>query len=89
MVSKCKKCDICDSFLVCRNEFTCQVTGKTYKIRSNLSYNSANVVYLISSKLCKNQCVGSAYRNSFKPGFRVHKNVVTTGKDRCAVAKHF
>ena len=60
MVSKCgKKCDICDNFLVCRNEFTCKVTGKTYKVKGNLSCNSANVVYLISCKLCKDQYVGS------------------------------
>ena len=25
-----KKCDICDNFLVCRKEFTCKITGKTY-----------------------------------------------------------
>ena len=82
-VSKCgKKCDICDNFLVCRNKFTCKDTGKTYKVRGNLSCNSANVVYLISCKLCKNQYVGCAYKNNFKPRFRVRK-------DRCGVAKHF
>ena len=90
MLSKCgKKCDICDNFLVCRNEFTCKVTGKTYKVRGNLSCNSANVVYLISCKLCKDRYVGSAYKNNFKPRFRVHKSDINTGKDRCGVAKHF
>ena len=89
-VSKCgKKCDICDNLLVCRNEFTCKVTGKTYKIRGNLLCNSANVVYLISCKLCKDQYVGSAYKNNFKPRFRVHKSDINTGKDRCREAKHF
>ena len=90
MVSKCgKKCDICDNFLVCRNELTCKVTGKTYKVRSNLSCNSANVVCSISRKLCKDQYVGSAYKNNFKPKFRVHKSDISTGKDRCRVVKHF
>ena len=90
MVSKCgKKCDICDNFLVSRNEFTSNVTGKTYKVRGNLSCSSANVVYLISCKLCKDQYVGSAYKNNFKPRFRVHKSDINTGKDRCGVAKHF
>ena len=90
MVSKCrKKCDICNNFLVCRNEFTCKVTGKTYKTRGNLSCNSANVVYLISFKLCKDQCVGSAYKNNFKGRFRIHIRHINTGKDRCDVAKHF
>ena len=47
------------------------------------------MVYLISSKLCKNQYVGSTYRNSFKSRFKVHKNVINIGKDNCGVAKHF
>ena len=46
MVSECgKNCVICYNFLVCRKEFTSKVTGKTYKVRGNLSCNSANVVY--------------------------------------------
>ena len=89
-VSKCgKKCDICDNFLVCRKEFTCKVTGKTNKVKGNLSCNSADVVYLISCKLSKDQYVGSAYKNNFKHRFRVHKSDINTGKGRCGVAKHF
>ena len=84
-----KECDMCDNFLVCRNEFTCKVTVKTYKERGNLSCNSANVVYLISCKLCKDRYVGCPYKNNFKPRFRVHKSDINTGKDRCGVAKHF
>ena len=90
LVSKCgEKCDICNNFLVCRNEFSCKVTGTTYKVKGNLSCNSANVVYLISCKLCKDQYVGSTYKNNFKPRFRVHKSDINTGKDRCGVAKDF
>ena len=90
MVSKCgKKCDICDNFLVCRNILTRTVTRKTCKVRGNLSCNSANVAEVISCKLCKGQFVGSAYKNSFKPGFRVHKSDVNIGKDRGSVGKHF
>ena len=84
-----KKCDICDNSLVCRNEFTCKVTGNTYKVRGNLLRNSANVVYSISCKMCNDQYVGSAYKNNFKPRFRVNKSDINTGKDRCGVAKHF
>ena len=47
------------------------------------------MIYLISCKLCKEQYVGSAFKNYFKPRFRVHKSDVITGKDRWAVAKHF
>ena len=73
---------------MCRNKFTCKIAGKTYKVRSNLSCDSANVVYLISFKLCKDQNVGSAYKNNFKPKFRIHKSDMNRGKDKCGVAKH-
>ena len=91
MVSKCKseKCDVCQNYLVCKNEFMCTVTGKTYKERGKLCCTSSNVIYLISCKLCKIQNVGSAFKDNFKPRFRVHKSDVITSKDRYGVHKHF
>ena len=90
IVSKCnsKRCDICQNYLVCNNEFTCIVTGKIYKVRGKLCCTISNVIYLISCKLCKEQYVGSGFKDNFKPRFRVHKNDVITGKDRCVVAKN-
>ena len=46
-------------------------------------------ICLLSCKLCKDQYVGSASRNNFKPRFGVHKMNINTGKDRYDVAKHF
>ena len=46
------------------------------------------MIYLIC-KLCKEQCASSAFKDNFKPRFRVHKNDVITGKERCGVAEHF
>ena len=90
-VSKCKskRCDICQNYLVCKNEFACTVRRKTYKVRGKLCCTSSNVIYLISCKLCMEQYVGSAFKDNFKPSFRVHKSDVITGKDRYGVAKHF
>ena len=50
VVSKCKsrKCDICQNYLVCKNEFMCILTGKTYKVRGKLCCTSFSVIYLIS-----------------------------------------
>ena len=90
MVSKCgQKCDICDNYLVTKNFFSCKVTGKTYKVRGNLTCCSKNVVYILSCKICEVQYVGSAFKDNFKKRFRVHKSDVNTGKDRCGVGKHF
>ena len=91
IVSKCKskRCDICQNCFVCKDEFTCTVTGKTYKVRGKLCCTSSNVIYLISCKLCKEQYVGSTFKDNFKPRFRAHKSDVITGKDTSGVAKHF
>ena len=91
VVSKCKSktCDIYQNYLVCKNEFTCTVTGKTYTVGGELCCTSSNVICLISCKLCKEQYVGSAFKDNFKTRFSVHKSDVITGKDRCSVAKHF
>ena len=86
---KSKRCDICQNYLVCKTEFTCRVTGKTYRVRGKLCCTSSDVTYLICCKLCKEQYVGSAFKDNFKPRCRVHKSDVITGKDRCGVAKHF
>ena len=46
MVNKCKpkRCEICQNSLVCKKEFTCTFTGKTYKVRGKLCCTSANVI---------------------------------------------
>ena len=86
---KSKRCDICQIYLVCKNEFMHTVTGKTYNVRGKLCCTSSNVIYLINCKLCKEQYEGSALRENFKPRIRVHKSDVITGKNRCGMAKHF
>ena len=87
--SKSKRYDICQNYLVCKNEFTCTVTGKTYKVRGKLCCTSSNLIYVISCKQCKKQYVGSTFKDNFKPRFREHKSNIITGKDRYGVAKHF
>ena len=90
MVSKCKskRYDICQNYLVCKNEFTCTVTGKIYKARDKFCCTSSNVIYLISRKLYKEQYAGSAFKDNFKLRFSVHKNDTITCKDRGDPAKH-
>ena len=75
--------------MVFKNEFICTATGKTYKVRGDLTCKSSNVIYLISCKKCRQPFVGSAYESNFKLRFRVHKSNINTGKFRCGMAKHF
>ena len=90
-VSKCNesRCDRCKNYLVFKNEFTCTATGKTYKVRGDLTCKSDNVACLVSCKKYKQQYVGSAFESNFKPRFRVYKSDINTGKDRCGVTEHF
>ena len=62
------------------------VTCKTYKASGKL--HCTNVIYLISFKLCKEQDVGTGFKENVQARIRVH-NSVRTGKDRYGVAKHF
>ena len=50
-VTKCNKsrCDIRKNYMLFKNKFTCTVTGKTYKVRDDLTCKSDNVVYLMKS----------------------------------------
>ena len=91
IVSKCRsrRCDICQNYSACKNEFTCKVTDKTYKVRGKLYCTSSNVIYLINWKLCKEKHVGSASKDNFKARLIVQKGVVITDKDRRGLAKYF
>ena len=67
LVTNCgQKCDVCDTYLQCKNEFISKLTGKTYKVGGHLCWNSANVIYLLSCKLWKAQYAGSPYEYNFK-----------------------
>ena len=63
------------------------MTGKTYFIKSKLSCDSFNVVYLITCYNCRELYVGSAI--NFKQRFGIHKSDIKTSKDRCSTKRHF
>ena len=86
-ITSCKKCDICKNYLLTDNRFKYKVTGRFYNVRGNLSCNSSSVIYLISSKKCEDQYIGSAI--DFKARFRIHKSDIEPKKDRCGTARHF
>ena len=88
-VSKCNesKFDKCTNYIVAKNEFTCIDTGKTYKVRGDLTCKSNNVVYLINCKKCKQQYVGSAFEKVLSPGLEFTKVISILAKS--GVAKHF
>ena len=81
-----RRCDICNNFLVLSTEFTCHATKRKYKIRGFLTCNTKNIIYLIASKCCGKQYIGSV--TNFKKRFRIHRSDIDTGRIRCGVASH-
>ena len=67
------------------SEYKFKVTVRVYSVRSSLSCNSSNVLYIISCKSCEDQYVGSAT----KARFRICKADIKTRKDRFCTARHF
>ena len=41
---KSKRCDICQNYFVCKSQFMCTVTGKTYKVEGQLCCTSSDVI---------------------------------------------
>ena len=58
-----------------------------YKIRSKLSCDSKNIIYLASCKKCRLQYIGST-TTDFRVRFRNHKSAMVTKKKTCEVAVH-
>ena len=83
-----RKCNLCHNFFVESNYFQSFQTGKSYKIRSKLSCDSKNVMYLASCKKCRLQYIGST-TTDFRVRFRNHKFAMITEKKTCEVAMHF
>ena len=85
-IERCsRRCDISKNFLVVSNEFTCHATPCT-KIRGTLTFNTKNIINLITCKCCSRQYIGFA--TVFKESFRIHKSDINTGQFRCGVANH-
>ena len=60
VIKNCGKFDICKSYLISDNIFTCKVTDNKYYINNDFDCNCMNVIYLISCTNCNEQYVGSA-----------------------------
>ena len=72
IITPCNSCNVCKHYLVAERKFTSKVTGKTYFIKGDLSFNSKNVIYLITCDKCKDKYI--SLEVGFKPRFRVHKS---------------
>ena len=62
------------NYMAFKTELTCTATGKTCKVRVDLTCKNDNIKYLISDKSCKLQYVSSAFESNYKLRLRVLTN---------------
>ena len=67
-----KKCKVCENVLV-GSYFESHVEGRKFHINHRFDCNSEGVVYLVTCKACKMQCVGCTI-TSFRLRFNNHKS---------------
>ena len=67
-ITPCYSCDICKYHLVAEMKLTSEVTGKKYFTKRYLSYNSKNVICLITCNKRKDECTDLTV--DFKPGYK-------------------
>ena len=68
-----------------RNEYTFHSTGKGHKIKSHITCNTFNVIYIIQCKLCNLQYIGRGNQTNTDVQYSVPLVVIS----RPAVSEHF
>ena len=71
-IKKNEPCRIKEGSLCCKqmldtNQFSSQVTGKSYKIYHHVNCKSSNIIYLMDCSKCHKQYVGKAHLTLYTP----------------------
>ena len=82
-----QKCDSCDNFVDVTPHVKCFATGRKFKVRSNFTCSTPNVIYVAYCTLCGKQGVGST--TSWKPRLANYKSHVKKKKATCRIVSHF
>ena len=82
-----KRCKLCPKSQA-TSTFISTNTGHEYKILTNVSCKSKNVVYLITCRVCKKQYIGET-EDGLNMRINNHRSSITTKKMHLPVAQHF
>ena len=89
---RCQKhsCNTCPYIEHGRDQYMFYSTGKTYEIKSHISCDTYNVIYMIQCTKCNLQCIGETKRR-LKDCFNEHRRpfINPPGYNPTAVSKHF
>ena len=86
---KCDKCTLCKNFLVGSKTVTSSKTNQTFKIKSHITCETENIIYMITDKICKEVFYVGYTEDSMKVRWRNHKSHIKMGKKTCEIASHF
>ena len=85
---KCtRKCDSCNNFVDATSNITSFATGRKFKIRSDITCNTRNIIYVAYCVSCGKQGVGSSV--SWKPRLANYKSHIKNKIRSCKIATHF
>ena len=87
---KCNKsCSICKNFLIESKSVTSSNTNQVYKIKSRITCDTKNVIYMIRDKVCDNVFYIGYTEDTIKVRWRNHKSHIKMNKKTCEIASHF
>ena len=85
----CGKCTLCKNFLVESKTFTSSKTNQTFKIKSQITCETENIIYMITDKICKDIFYVGYTEDNMKVRWSNHKSHIKVGKKTCEIASHF
>ena len=87
---KCDKlCTLCKNFIVESKTVTSSNTNQVFKIKSRITCDSVNIIYMITDKVCKDVFYVGYTEDTMKVRWRNHKSHIKMGKKTCEIASHF
>ena len=85
----CGKCTMCKNFLVPSKTFSSSKTPQTFLIKSHITCETENIIYMIRDKICPDIFYIGYSEDSMKVRWRNHKSHIKLGVKSCEIASHF
>lgn len=85
----CTKCTFCKNFLVEGNSFTSPNIKNTFNIKSRISCQNENIIYVIYDKICEKIFYVGYTCDTMRVRWANHKSHIKNCKKSCELSTHF
>lgn len=85
----CKDCNLCKNFLVEAKYFSSPKTNQKFAIKSHISCDSENVIYVIYDKICTGIFYVGYTCDNMRTRWANHKSHIKKSKLSCEISTHF